>query len=137
MVSKKTRQKIMKHRICSVARIVACVSFLTLTIIGVSSVVRAMSLETIANENGIPPHGRPPLLATPKPSLFQSPIGINAKTTAMILNANLNGVNVNFTQRELSQGSLNLDLGPMDYLSPHIPTVPTHGTTPTMSLRQT
>lgn len=44
----------MKHRICSVARVIACVSFLILTIIGVSSVVRAMSLETIANENGIP-----------------------------------------------------------------------------------
>lgn len=54
MISKKTKQKIMKHRICSVARIIACVSFLVLTIIGVSSVVRAMSLETIANENGIP-----------------------------------------------------------------------------------
>lgn len=54
MVSKKTKQKIMKHRICSIARVVACVSFLILTIIGVSSIVRAMSLETIANENGIP-----------------------------------------------------------------------------------
>lgn len=54
MVSKKAKQKIMKHYICSVARIIACASFLILTIIGVSSVVRAMSLETIANENGIP-----------------------------------------------------------------------------------
>lgn len=44
----------MKHRICSIARVIACFSFLILTIIGVSSVVRAMSLETIANENGIP-----------------------------------------------------------------------------------
>lgn len=54
MVSKKTRQKIIKHHICSVARVIACVSFLVLTIIGVSSLVRAMSLEAIANENGIP-----------------------------------------------------------------------------------
>lgn len=54
MVSKKTKQKLMKHRICSVARVIACISFLVLTIIGVSSIVRAMSLETIANENGIP-----------------------------------------------------------------------------------
>lgn len=44
----------MKHRICSVARIVACASFLMLAIIGVSSLVRAMSLENIANEKGVP-----------------------------------------------------------------------------------
>lgn len=54
MVSKKAKQKIVKHRICAVARVVACASFLGLVIIGISSVVRAMSLETIANENGIP-----------------------------------------------------------------------------------
>ncbi len=66
MVSKKTRQKIMKHRICSIARIIACVSFLILTIIGVSSVVRAMSLETIANENGIPASWQTASLGNPE-----------------------------------------------------------------------
>lgn len=54
MLSKKARQKLMKKRISSIARVIACASFLILTIIGVSSLVRAMSLETIANENGIP-----------------------------------------------------------------------------------
>lgn len=44
----------MKRQICSIARVTACASFLVLTIIGISSLVRAMSLETIANENGIP-----------------------------------------------------------------------------------
>ncbi len=50
----KTQQKLLKYHICSTSRVVACVTFLILTIIGVSSLVRAMSLETIANENGIP-----------------------------------------------------------------------------------
>lgn len=54
MVSRKAKQKIMKHKICSISRVTACVSFLILTIIAVSSLVRAMSLENIANENGIP-----------------------------------------------------------------------------------
>lgn len=54
MVSKKTKQKLLKHHICSASRIIACAAFLILTIIGVSSLVKAMSLETIANENGIP-----------------------------------------------------------------------------------
>lgn len=54
MPSKKAKQKLMKHHIGSIARIIACASFLILTIIGVSSLVRAMSLEPIANENGIP-----------------------------------------------------------------------------------
>lgn len=54
MPTKKYKQKLVKHHICAMARIVACVSFLVLTIIGVSSIVRAMSLESIANENGIP-----------------------------------------------------------------------------------
>lgn len=54
MSSKKAQQRLVKHKICAVSRIVACVSFLCLTIIGVSSLVRAMSLENIANENGIP-----------------------------------------------------------------------------------
>lgn len=66
MVSKKTRQKLMKHRICSVARVIACVSFLVLTIIGVSSVVRAMSLETITNENGIPSSWQTASLGNPE-----------------------------------------------------------------------
>lgn len=51
---KKYKQKMMKHYVCSVARVMACVSFLILAIIGVSSLVRAMSLEQVANENGIP-----------------------------------------------------------------------------------
>lgn len=51
---KKAKQKLMKHYICSVARVVACVSFLALAIIGVSSLVRAMSLENVANKNGVP-----------------------------------------------------------------------------------
>lgn len=54
MPTKKYKEKMMKHRICSVARIMACASFLVLAIIGVSSLVRAMSLENIANENGVP-----------------------------------------------------------------------------------
>ncbi len=49
-----TKQKLLKRQICSISRIIACISFLVLTIIGVSSMVRAMSLETINNENGIP-----------------------------------------------------------------------------------
>jgi len=54
MPTKKYKEKLMKHRICSVARIMACASFLALAIIGVSSLVRAMSLENIANEKGVP-----------------------------------------------------------------------------------
>ncbi len=50
----KARKIAIKARICSVSRVVACASFLVLTIIGVSSLVRAMSLENLANENGIP-----------------------------------------------------------------------------------
>lgn len=51
---KKAQQKLMKKRLCIISRTIACASFLILAIIGVSSLVRAMSLETIANENGIP-----------------------------------------------------------------------------------
>lgn len=51
---KSTQRKFFKRRACLVARTIACISFLLLTIIGVSSIVRAMSLETIANEDGIP-----------------------------------------------------------------------------------
>lgn len=54
MATKKAKQKMMKRRAFYVARVVACVSFAILAIIGVSSVVRAMSLEQIANENGVP-----------------------------------------------------------------------------------
>lgn len=54
MVTKKAKQKMMKRRAFYAARVVACVSFAILAIIGVSSVVRAMSLEQIANENGVP-----------------------------------------------------------------------------------
>lgn len=51
---KSTQRKLLKRRACLIARTTACISFLILTIIGISSVVRAMSLETIANEDGIP-----------------------------------------------------------------------------------
>ncbi len=44
----------MKHRICVGARVISCIAFLMLTIIGVSSLVRAMTLESVANNNGIP-----------------------------------------------------------------------------------
>lgn len=51
---RKTKQNIMKYHLCNVARMMACVSFLVLTILGVSSLVRAMSLEKIENEQGVP-----------------------------------------------------------------------------------
>lgn len=54
MPKEKYQKKLMKHRICIVSRIIASVSFLILAIIGVSSIVRAMSLESVANINGIP-----------------------------------------------------------------------------------
>lgn len=54
MPREKLKQKMLKHRICSVARVISCVSFLVLAIIGVSSIARAMSLESVANQNGIP-----------------------------------------------------------------------------------
>lgn len=53
-MTSKARKLAFKARVAAVARVVACTSFLVLTIIGVSSLVRAMSLENIANENGIP-----------------------------------------------------------------------------------
>ncbi len=54
MLSKKAKQKFIKHHIFTITRVSACVSFLILTAIAVSSVVRAMTLEPIANEDGIP-----------------------------------------------------------------------------------
>lgn len=51
---KNKQKKIFKQRICIISRAVACVSFLLLTILGVSSLVGAMSLETIDNEDGVP-----------------------------------------------------------------------------------
>ncbi len=51
---KKAKQNIMKYHMCNVARMIACVSFLILTILGVSSLVKAMSLEKIENEQGVP-----------------------------------------------------------------------------------
>lgn len=51
---RKAEQKLMKRRMCLVARIVACVSFFVLVVIGVSSLVQAMSLENIENYDGIP-----------------------------------------------------------------------------------
>lgn len=71
MPTKKYKQKLMKHRICSISRIVACVSFLVLAVIGVSSLVRAMSLEHVENQNGIPASwqvgslGRPSTISVP------------------------------------------------------------------------
>lgn len=66
MPSKKTKQKLMKRRVGYIARVIACASFLILTIIGVSSLVRAMSLETIANENGIPSSWKAASLGNPE-----------------------------------------------------------------------
>ncbi len=65
MPSKKSRQKLIKRQICSIARIFACASFLILTIIGVSLLVRAMSLETIANEDGVPASWKAASLGNP------------------------------------------------------------------------
>lgn len=63
---KKSQQKIVKQRLCMAARTIACASFLILTIIGVSSLVRAMSLETIANENGVPASWQAASLGAPE-----------------------------------------------------------------------
>lgn len=54
MPREKLKTKMMKHRISRIARVVACVSFLVLAVIGVSSLARAMSLESVENQNGIP-----------------------------------------------------------------------------------
>lgn len=51
---KKSRQKMIKYRIGTSSRMVACVSFLVLALIAVSSLVRAMSLSDIANADGTP-----------------------------------------------------------------------------------
>ncbi len=51
---KKSQQKLLKRRLCLAARTVAGVSFLALVMIGVSSLVQAMSLEQIENEDGVP-----------------------------------------------------------------------------------
>lgn len=66
MPTKKVKQKMIKHRLCIISRFVACASFLILTIIGVSSLVRAMSLETIANESGIPASWKAASLGNPE-----------------------------------------------------------------------
>ncbi len=65
MSTKKYKQKLLKYRICSVARIVACISFLVLTVIGVSSLVRAMSLTAVENQNGIPASWKVASLGSP------------------------------------------------------------------------
>ena len=54
MTASTAKRKLAKSRISSVARVIACATFLLLAIIGVSSLVRAMTLEAIANEGGIP-----------------------------------------------------------------------------------
>lgn len=51
---KNQSKKLFKQRMCMTARTVACISFLLLTILGLSSLVGAMSLETIDNEDGVP-----------------------------------------------------------------------------------
>lgn len=51
---KKTKQFLFKYRIASIARIATCVLFAALAVIGISSLVRAMSLEDIANDHGVP-----------------------------------------------------------------------------------
>ncbi len=65
MSTKKYKQKLLKHQLYSVARVIACASFLILTIIGVSSLVKAMSLEAIAHENGIPANWQAASLGNP------------------------------------------------------------------------
>lgn len=54
MSTKKYRQKMIKYHVGVSARMVACVSFLVLALIAVSSLVRAMSLSDIANADGTP-----------------------------------------------------------------------------------
>lgn len=54
MPREKYQQKLLKHRLCTIARFTTCASFLILTIIAISSFVRAMTLEPIQHENGIP-----------------------------------------------------------------------------------
>lgn len=54
MPRKTIKNKMLKHRVCQSSRIVACISFLVLAIIGISSLVRAMSLEAVAQQNGVP-----------------------------------------------------------------------------------
>ncbi len=51
---KNNQKRLTKQRICIVSRTIACVSFSLLTILGISSIVGAMSLETIDNEDGVP-----------------------------------------------------------------------------------
>lgn len=65
MPREKYKQKLMKHRLCSIARFTACASFLILTIVAVSSLVRAMSLEAVQNENGIPASWKAASLGNP------------------------------------------------------------------------
>lgn len=54
MSTKKSQQKLIKQRIGISSRIIACVSFLVLALVAVSSLVRAMSLSDIANADGTP-----------------------------------------------------------------------------------
>lgn len=54
MSAKKSQQKLIKQRIGISSRIVACISFLVLALIAVSSLVRAMSLSDITNADGTP-----------------------------------------------------------------------------------
>lgn len=51
---KNTQKRHLKQHICIISRATACVSFLALTVLAVTSFVGAMSLESIDNEDGIP-----------------------------------------------------------------------------------
>ncbi len=51
---KNSHKKLFKQRICVISRAIACASFLLLTIIGISSLAAAMTLEVIENEDGVP-----------------------------------------------------------------------------------
>lgn len=51
---KNNQKKLLKQRICIISRATACISFLFLAILAVTSFVGAMSLELIDNEDGVP-----------------------------------------------------------------------------------
>ncbi len=69
---KKTQKKLMQKRFCLIFRTLACISFLILVIIGVSSLVHAMSLEPIDNDDGVPTAWRE--AANGKPDSITLPI---------------------------------------------------------------
>ncbi len=66
MPREKLKTKMMKHRIARISRVIACASFLILAVIGVSSLARAMSLENVENQNGIPSSWQVASLGSPE-----------------------------------------------------------------------